>query len=336
MQQKFQFVTIDTIIAKYLRDFKGLEFNEDELIEWIGEALGFMKMANASEEAIAFLEVKNHQATLPNGLHYIIQVAKNNDWKAEETDCCSVQKIVEEIVQPQETCTDCGGWTSDLVPVDCNGEIIGDQEIAYYRPYFDLQYEYLDWFHSKAYAQGYTPVRLANHTFFNSIVCQQPGAEHLYDNSTEEYSIVEDQLRFSFKEGYVALAYLRQRVDKESGYPMIPDDESAKAAITYYLGWKIKEREGWNHREGAMQLAKLAEDKWLKYIKQFRNKAKMPWGTDEYENLMEQGNYLLPRNKRYYGFFGKLGTMENRIFNDPTQTNRYRYRYTSGNSGYTK
>jgi hypothetical protein len=336
MQDKFQYVTVDTILSKYLRDFKGLDFNEDELVEWIGEALGFMKLANASEEAVAFLEVKNYQATLPNGLHYVIQIAKNNDWSSDNTDSCTVESIATELVTPtpDPTCNTCGDWTSDLVPVDCNGEIIGDQEIAYYRPYFDLQYEYLDWFHSKAYARGYTPVRLANHTFFNSLVCEEVNSANLYDNTTDEYTIVGDQLRFSFKEGFVALAYLRQRVDKETGYPMVPDDESAKAAITYYLGWKIKEREGWNHREGAMQLALVAEQRWLKYIKQFKNKAKMPWGTDEYENAMEQGNYILPRNKRYYGFFGKLGTMENRIFNDPTQTNRYRYRYTAGNSGY--
>jgi hypothetical protein len=115
---------------------------------------------------------------------------------------------------------------------------------------------------------------------------------------------------------------------------MIPEDESAKAAITYYLGWKTQERECWNHREGSCQLAEKAEQRWLKYIKQFTNKGKMPWGTDEYEDLMEQSNYLLPRNKRYYGFFGKLGKAEDRIFNDPNFTNKYRY--TSGNSAYMR
>jgi hypothetical protein len=338
MQDRFQYVTVDTILSKYLRDFKGSDLNEDEAIEWIGEALGFMQMASASEEGIAFLEVKNYQAALPNGLHYIIQVAKNNHWTPTEVESCTPQVIVEELTPmgPNSDCESCagGGWTEDLVAVDCQGELIGDQEIAYYRPYFDLQYEYLGWVYSKAYTTKFTPVRLANHTFFNTLVCQTEESSGLYNEHRDEYTIVGDQLRFSFKEGYVALAYLRQRVDKETGYPLVPDDESAKAAITYYLGWKMKEREGWNHREGAMQLAQIAEQRWLKYIKQFKNKAKMPWGTDEYEDLMEQGNYLIPRRKRYYGFFGKLGQAEDRVFNDPNFTNKYRY--TSGNSAYRR
>lgn len=338
MQDRFQYVTVDTILSKYLRDFRGVELNEDEAIEWIGEALGFMQMSSASEEGIAFLEVKNYQAALPNGLHYVIQVAKNNAWSPTETSSCTPKVIAEELIPATSPDTCCGGWTEDLVAVDCQGELIGDQEIAYYRPYFDLQYEYLGWVHSKAFRTKFTPVRLSNHTFFNTLVCQTEENAGLYNQNTsslsDEYTIVGDQLRFSFKEGQVALAYLRQRVDKETGYPMVPDDESAKAAITYYLGWKTKEREGWNHREGAMQIAQVAEQRWLKYVKQFKNKAKMPWGTDEYEDLMEGSNYLLPRRKRYYGFFGKLGQAEDRIFNDPNFTNKYRY--TSGNSAYMR
>ena len=336
MNQRFQYVTVDTILSKYLRDFRGNELNEDEAIEWIGEALGHMKMTSNSEEAIAFLEVKNYQAALPNGLQHIIQVARNNAWTASEEANCTPEVLLEELVTPSTTeCDTCGGYDSSLVAVDCHGDPIADQELAYYRPYFDLQYEYLGWVHSKLHQSKFTPVRLANHTFFNSLVCQTPDTEGLYSTNTvvhEEYTVVQDQLRFSFKDGFVALAYLRSKVDPETGYPMVPDDESAKAAITYYLGWKVKEREAWNHREGAMQLAQVAEARWLKYVKQFKNKAKMPWGTDEYQNLMEQSNYLIPNQKRYYGFFGKLGRAENRVFNDPNFTNKYRY--TSGNSSF--
>lgn len=339
MQQRFQYVTVDTILSKYLRDFRGTELNEDDAIEWIGEALGFMKMSALSEEAVAFIEVKNYQATLPNGLHYIIQIAKNNAWTPTDTNVCTPATIVEELVPPapDSSTVPCSGCSSGLVPVDCQGDIIGDTEVGYYRPYFDLQYEYLGWVHSKSFRTKFTPVRLANHSFFNTLVCETEQNKGLYNNTNylaDEYTIVGDQLRFSFKEGYIALAYLRSKVDSENGYPMVPDDESAKAAITYYLGWKTQERECWNHREGSCQLAEKAEQRWLKYIKQFRNKAKMPWGTDEYEDLMEQSNYVLPRNKRYYGFFGKLGRAEDRIFNDPNFTNKYRY--TSGNSAYMR
>jgi hypothetical protein len=333
MSQKFQYVTVDTILSKYLRDFRGLELNEDDAVEWIGEALGHIKIATLSEEAVAFLEVKNYQAALPNGLQYIIQVAKNNRWTPAQKEVCTPQVITTGLEQSCTT-SSCVTPAKDMVLLDCQGNFILEPEVAYYRPYFDLQFEYLDWFHSKTFREAFTPVRLANHSFFNSIVCQTKDTETLYNNINhyDEYTVVQDNLRFSFKEGFVALSYLRSKVDLETGYPMVPDDESAKAAITYYLGWKTKERECWNHREGACQLAQLAEQRWLKYIKQFKNKVKMPWGVDDYQDLMDQSNYLIPRNKRYFGFFGKLGKPEDRIFNDPDFTNKYRY--ISGNSAY--
>lgn len=315
--QKFQFVSIDTILAKYYRDFKGVDIEEGDAIEWIGEALGHMKLVQASEEAIAFLEVKNHQADIPKGLHNIIQISRYTKWSPTEKESCSPQVLLEQLSPAVE---------ETPIVVGCQGELIGDYEIAYYRPFFDLQYEYMGWLKSATYAD-FTPVRLANHSFFNSMVCRLPDEATLYESCTDEYTIVQDKLRFSFKEGFVAVAYTRQMIDNCTGYPMIPDDESAKAAITYYLGWKIKEREGWNHREGAMQLAERAEDRWLKYIKQFKNKAKMPYGVDEHQNLLEEAHYLIPNHRKYYGYFGKLGRPENRNYVDPDNRNVFRNYY---------
>jgi hypothetical protein len=135
----------------------------------------------------------------------------------------------------------------------------------------------------------------------------------------DEYTIVGDRLRFSFKDGFVAIPYVRQKIDSTTGFPMVPDNIYARSAINYYVIWKMKERECWSHREGSCQLAEKAEKKWEDYIKKFKNHAKMPKGVDQHQNLMEQSRYMLPRLKRYYGFFGKLGTKENRPFNQPRQ-----------------
>jgi len=329
--QRFQYITVDSILAKYHRDFRGLGINEADAIEWIGEALEAIRVSSNSEESIAFLEVSNYQASLPNGLHHIIQIAKNNSWVSEKEVSCNTEVIVENLV---EACSSCCGDNSNLVPVDCQGNLIGDVEVAYYRPYFDLQYEYLQWASSSYFQRSWTPVRLANHTFFNTLVCKLEDSPNLYSSSKDEYTIVGDELRFNFEKGFIALAYLKQKVDAETGYPMVPDDISARTAITYYLAWKTKETECYNHREGSCQLAENAEAHWLKYAKQFKNKSKMPFGTDQYQNLMEQSKYLLPRQNRYYGFFGKLGTMEERPFNNPDGRNRFRN--LSGNFGYRR
>jgi hypothetical protein len=328
MQQRYQYTTVDTILTKFLRDFRGLGFNEVDTIEWIGEALGHMKVASASQEAVAFLEVKDYQVPLPNGLHYIIQVAKNNRWHKEEKASCTVEYIMSEIESAGGD-SGCGPCNKNWIPADCNGNPIELEESPGYKSYFDLQYPYLQWLSHSQSGRTWSPVRLANHTFFNSLVCNADAG--IYEGTEGgEYTIVEDQIRFNFKEGYVALAYLRQKIDEATGYPMIPDDESAKAAINYYLVWKVKEREAYNHREGSFQLAQHAEQRWLKYVKQFKNKSKMPWGLDEYQNLSEQSKYVLPNHNRYYGFFGKLGRSEDRGFNNPAGSARH----LIGNSGY--
>lgn len=309
--QKFQFVKIDSVLAKFKRDFRGLDISEIDAIEWIGEALGFMKLPSASEEAVAFIEVKNYQADLPTGLHYITQIAKNNNWCGPEDNVDCITNTIGALST--------GTPTSPINFEDCQGSLLcTDGEPVYYRPLLDLQYEYGGWAHSYARRTQYTPVRLANHSFFDTLVCKEPEFEHLYCKDcldTDQYDIVQDQLRFNFKEGLIAVAYIRQMIDSETGYYMIPDDEYARAAITYYMGWKVKEQEAWNHREGSMQLAQMAKASWESYIKKFKNKAKMPSGVDQYQNLMEQSKYLLPNDRRYYGFFGKLGTAENRVFN---------------------
>ncbi len=329
--QRYQYIPIDSILSKYHRDFRGVGVTEDDAIEWIAEALGFVKMANVSEEAIRFTEVKNYQCDIPLGLHYVIQIAKNTKIN-EDPESCNVGNILQELepedVETEEVlednCVNCDSnksWLKTAVPIDCNGAIIGDYEVAYYRPFFDLQYEYGPFRNSSYFQRDWEPVRLSNHSFFNTLVCREEQFKELYSSSENEYTIVQDKLRFSFKEGFVAISYLRQPTDPETGYPMIPDDESIRAAITYYLGWKVKERECWNHREGACQIADKAEFRWLKYIKQFKNKTKMPYGADQYENLKQGSMYILPNNQRYYGFFGNLNRAEDRRYGNPDRRN---------------
>lgn len=301
MSQKYQFITLDSILAKFKRDFKGISIQESDAIEWIGEALGHMKNVNASEHVVAFLEVVNYQTDIPAGMHYITQIALNNKWtESNDNLSCVTDTIVDlEIdVNILDSCL-------------CN-----DSESLYqhvpYRPFLDLQYEYLGWAHSRARREHYTPVTLTDHSFFDTLVCKEPEMEGLYSScgSGNQYTIAGDKLRFNFESGFIAVAHSRSFTDNATGYPMIPDDESARAAITYYLGWKLMEQEKWNHREGASQLARDAEDRWLKYKKQFSYKTKMPTGIDDHEALMQLGNHLIPPRNRYYGFFGNLGSQE--------------------------
>lgn len=317
MSQRYRFVPIDRVLAKYSRDFRGNDVIESDAIEWIGEALGFMKLPNLQEEAVAFIEVKDYKCELPNGLHYVTQVARSTK------DLYSINDITSDCNSSTTTTISNGGPIGDcLVAEDCQGNLIGDYDVAYYRPYYDLQYEYYGWNNSRLRQRDFVPVRLANHSFFGDLVCRESNQD-IYNSCRDEYTIAGNYLKFSFKEGYIAIAYVRQPIDIETGYPMIPEDSSAMSAINYYISWKMKERECFMNREGACQLAQKAEESWKRYLRQTVNAAMMPQGVDDYQDLMEQSNYLIPRRDRYYGFFGKLNTKESRRFNDSNNRNNF-------------
>lgn len=303
MPRPLKFVTLDRVLSKLYRDLGLEEISETDVVEWSGEALEAIGTITLYEDAVAFMEVKNHEVTMPNGLHSVRQIARNNSWATSKASCTAASVILDEetieIPNITEPCSSCP------VPIDGNGVPITGYDLAYYRPYFDLQYEYSGWMNTNYYKKKFTPVRLANHLFFNTLVCSE--TEGLYDNSEDEYTVVEDKLRFSFKEGFVAVAYTRQKLDEETGYPLIPDDFSIISAITHYITWKYMARLWYLGREGYGDKMQEAERQWIWYCKQSGNKQVMPYGLDEYQDMLEGSFSLMPNHSKYYGFFGKLG-----------------------------
>jgi len=488
---RFNFVSIKTILSKFYRDLKDTSIEEVDLIEWIGEAMGFMRSPQILEEAVAFLEVEDNQTILPNGFQAIIQVAKNNNFVKKETCGCDNEcycettterdKVCEEIKTPKVPSSLIGENTatfgsnidnvlltvgpidtngkytlilnsrtntlivSDLLKSnflaidscyiynnvasnlntgtfnilsntlntivlnnvstsfinclvsqgtiinnitgttanvrgdfvtlqyayedfdlsykqlirlrqysknflietnyqDCNGnayQLTGtivncpanvclpcnsfDNEVAIYdecgkkitettyRKYFSIKNSFYSWVNSRSYKQDYTPIRLSQHIFFNSVVCKLSNNIYndpdYYPSTGDEYTVVGDYpnmaLRFSFEKGQVALAYLKMQTDEE-GLPLIPDDTDCHSALGYYLKWKIAERLAWNGREGYARLAQDSELHWLRYVKQFKSKSKMPYTIDDYQDLQENSYYLIPIHNKSFGFFGQI------------------------------
>jgi hypothetical protein len=325
MGRKFQYTSLDRVLSKIYRDLGVEEISETDVIEWTGEAMDFMESHSLLEEAVAFIEIKNHQAELPNGLNTIIQIARNHNYKPKEEEICPANVVLDCETHEIEGCyaeqcnTNPEGLENYPVPLDCKGRPLTDVDLAYYRPYFDLQYEYYGWSNSNYYGKNYTPVRLANHTFFNSLVCPEEG--HLYHSCIDEYTIVGDKIRTSFKEGSIAISYTRKIVDPETGYPMVPDDTSFTTAIMWYIGWKYNARLWMMGREGYADKMQYSQQQWNWYCKQASNKAFTLHGIDEHQNLLEERLNMMPRQNLYYGFFGKLGRPESKDWKDPNKRN---------------
>jgi hypothetical protein len=294
------YVTIDRIFSKLHRDLRGTETNETDVIEWIGEALDFLKVPQVLEERVAIVTVSDYHAEIPDNLHMVTQIARNNSWTkscaCEGACACTTEETV------VETATPCDEDPCNTV----NPEITLDD------------WSYTIWTSSELYQRNYTPVRLATGSFFNNLVCKEKDLS-LYLTCEDEYTIVGTtckRLRFNFIEGQVAISYLKNVADEDTGYPLIPENISYITAITYYIKWKLAELFEWAGREGWAGKAEKAEQRWLKYARQAKNQQKMPKTLDEYQNLLEQTHYLIPNHKRYYGYFGNLGKSQTRQFNN--------------------
>ncbi len=290
------FVSVDVILAKLRRDLHRDDLKPTDIIEWVAEALEGIGVVTQYVSAIRFAEVKNYRCKKPEYLKSIIQIARNNQYGTA-------------IITPTDTVVPDEG-----VIIDINGTPMQAYEIAYYRPYFDLIGEFTvgGALHSQM-KSAFTPVRLAQHTFFDTLVCKETDWEEIYKTCEDEYTIVDDTLKFSFPEGQVAIGYLRIQLD-DSGYPMIPDTYASITAVTKYVVMKLSEIDFYNHRQGSEARLGKSESDWQWYCQQASNELKMPHGIDEWEALLRQRNYLLPRTDRYENFFGNLSHEENRNF----------------------
>jgi hypothetical protein len=180
-------------------------------------------------------------------------------------------------------------------------------DLAYYRPYFNLKIEHEGWSNSRFYQQNFTPVRLADHTFFNTIVDSEYGSA--YCAAVDSYTIIQGKyIRTSFRNGQVAISYKKQVTDAD-GYPMIPDNISYKTAITKYIQYKMADRDFQNGRDGAERRLAKYESDWHWYCSQASNADKMIYGIDEHQNFLDQRTTLIPNYKKYFGFFGNLSNL---------------------------
>jgi len=321
MSKELTYTTVNRVFSKLSRDLGTDEFSEDDVIEWTGEALEAIDAVTMLEECVEFIEVKNHVAQLPKFTNSIIQIAAHTG----DYSTFTPEEVIESLCEVDSSTAydpDCKcDTTNKYIPVDASGHPIFDSDVYEWQPTINVQAEYVNWTSCSAYAASWAVVRLANHTFFNSIVCKEKDSDLLYSNSKDEYTIIGDNtLRLSFQDGFIAVSYARQKLDNRM-FPMIPDHFAYLTAITKYCTLKIMERLWLMGREGYERKVMKLEADWQWYCKQAGNRALMPKGIDAYQNLLDQSQYLLPRNFRYDQFFRDLSRPENRQFNDPDNRN---------------
>lgn len=316
--QELNYTTVNRIFSKVSRDLKIDDFSESDVIEWTGEALEAIDAVTMLEECVQFVEVKNHMVEMPKFTHSIIQIAEHTANPFEVTPAV----IQTALCESSATEPDCDCDTAvKYIPVDSNGYPIFDTDRYEWRPFINVQAEFINWVTSDLFNTTWLPVRLANHSFFNSIVCKEIDSDKLYSNSRSEYTIIGGKgIRFSFQDGYVAIAYNRQKLD-EGNLPLIPDHFAYTTAITKYVTMMLMGRMWYSGRESYEKRYLKAEVDWQWYCKQAGNRGLMPNGIDQFQNMLDASQYLIPRMHRYNQFFMDMSRPEDRKFQDPDRRN---------------
>ena len=216
MSKQLSYITIDGLMNKLARNLPStFKYDEDDVIEWAGEALAGVGAYNELVERIYFLQVANYKCNIPPNSKYIIQIALNNSITNMNyrQNLCAINDALKTDVVDNEV---------NYVLLDCKGTPVTDYDVAYYRPFFSLEMDYGKWASSNHYRKHWSTITPSQNSFFD--ICNKDDRhDYLYNYSKNEYRIEAPFIKFSFKEGVVALAVSSIKLD-DIGYPMIPDN----------------------------------------------------------------------------------------------------------------
>jgi len=293
--------SIERVISGIYRDLKPvIELNENDMIEWAGEALEHIGAYGQLEEKVINLTVSDYRALVPSGLKEIVQIA----YKFTEGAVTTTPMLT--TADPCITCDDpCGEPDCPSCATVCEnaGTLITNARLflEYYKPNSFRATGY--------YYDNYRPLRKASGPFTTPFTNDCTTCTDINQTCDQEYRLDWPYIKTSFKDGYICVAYVGQPLD-ERGFPLIPDEVSYIEAIKRYITYKVKYSEFLQgHLPGNIYI-KL-EDDWHWYCKQARNKMNMPNTIDDLQNLKDQHIRLLPKPHRYHRFFGHLHSMEN-------------------------
>lgn len=125
------------------------------------------------------------------------------------------------------------------------------------------------------------------------------------DTNVTVYTTNDDYIFTSFKEGKVVIAYLGFPVDKD-GFPLIPDNQRYKEAVTSYIRMKI-DYKLWRKGEIRDAIWQKSEQEWLWYVGSAANAARL-MTTDEMESWRKSIKTLIPRANAHQRYFRGLNS----------------------------
>lgn len=286
-----------------LRVLSDLDIPEEQLPisnvkEWIGQAMEKIGAITQLEHKVAVLPVTNHQAKLPCDLHRLGQVAfsfcGNGGWlpMRKSTSSFGVYKD-NTIDKPCMLVKD-----QALFPLVKNMFNLTSDEAALSKLNEDKELRS-------------TLSSLLNNYTVNSVNGSYVGATKSFSN-TLQYMIKPGYVMTNIPNGHVKIEYYAIYTD-EDGMPMIPDMESYKEAIFWYVTMKwmyAKKIKGEIDSRTYYDTA----NSWNFYRKQAYAEALLPGSVDDMETLKNVWNKLYPEMDDQSVFMDTTGDEQN-IYN---------------------
>lgn len=294
--QRFEFVTLDRVLATVQRNLKEEDVSEENIIEWAGEALEELYRKGSLQECVTVAMVENYSVTMPRGFKYISAVLKNISTEP------VTPKIIFEELDKDSSCDRIHAITYFLsVGNDYDTVLRKDPGHTLYGiplPFIDLPLSFGSWYASHTCQSKFSRVYLSESKFFKSKVQHSEFTlpEHPCGDRPE-YTLQGNTIKFSFEKGQVAISYTKIPVDPESGWPLVPDNQAYINAIFYYIKWKLSEMYSWTGRPGFQNEADRAAALWGKYAAQARVKTIKIRTRDEMDFIInnKRGFYDIDR-----------------------------------------
>lgn len=254
-------------------------WTERDVLEDAARAMEMIGLVAQYQSDVKLLKVTNHKTLLPKGLVMINQIAFKTDFTINSNDEFDIKKAL----------------GIDNEPYMQNSTL----------------WLHTTWIQSPHYQNKWKPLRLSTNTF--ALAVHQDNCINIVAKCDESYTVTPDGvITTSFKDGYIAISYLRYPMDCDGNF-LIPDSEYYKQALRAYIMMRIWEYRMNMKEEGADKLYMNYSNQWSLMKAKATAEINLP-SLDELENIRNVQTRLVPRYRRYFSFFGNLGKEENLNF----------------------
>lgn len=302
-----KFVSYKKILEDVYRDFKfQYVMQPTDAIEWLGSALRMLKVPVFYIDKVTdgnkdlghpdFIKIEDGRGKLPCDLYSITQTARVIESCTDNSCCPIITGISYMDYDTGETCTTGDGSALCSQFVGCKNCECKDKCNC-----------------NKGKLKKYTfvPMRWNTNTFYKSL----HGCDLDFRCQSEfTYTVNNNYIFTSFKEGLVAMAYKAVPTDEE-GFPLIPDNESLINFCKWYIGYKVAFQLFLEDKYTEQKLSYFEYNSALYYNKA-KNEGKMPKSLDEWESYKNDRIRTIKKVYHHSNFFANMQSPEI-MFNHP-------------------